>query len=339
MKKSLLWLLVVAISLSMIAVFSITGCKEAAPAAEEEAVPAEEEVAEETTPAEEEPAEEEATEEVTEEKFIVAFSTLQTADPANMQRIQGMETFFKEEGVEFEVASADIDINKQMADIEGFISKKVDAIIIQALDSVALGSVVADANKAGIPVILDDISVEGCEYFAFVHSDHYKVGVIPAEEMVKRMNEEGKVVYLHYPMITSCRDREAGWDAVFSQYPDIEVVDRKLAGTSDTNIAAVEDFLQAYPDLKGICCVNDQVALDALGVVEEKGKEGQVMIIGGSGIPDAVEKIKAGSAFIATADQQGELEGKVCAEMALAAIRGEEISLKEIVIPVKLITK
>ena len=48
MKKTLLWLVVVLVSFSMVASFSLTGCKEEkAVAAEEEAAPAEEEVVEE----------------------------------------------------------------------------------------------------------------------------------------------------------------------------------------------------------------------------------------------------------------------------------------------------
>ena len=69
MKKSLLWLLIVLLSVSMIATFSFAGCKkeeaaEEAPAEEEaaEEAPAEEEAAEEA------PAEEAAAEEVAEEE-------------------------------------------------------------------------------------------------------------------------------------------------------------------------------------------------------------------------------------------------------------------------------
>ena len=54
MKKSLLWVIVVLLSVSMIAVFSLAGCKEA----EKVAAPAEEEVTEEEAPAEEEASEE-----------------------------------------------------------------------------------------------------------------------------------------------------------------------------------------------------------------------------------------------------------------------------------------
>jgi len=54
MKKSLMWLLVVLLSVSMIATFSLAGCKEKE-VVEEEAPPAEEEApAEEAPPAEEE---------------------------------------------------------------------------------------------------------------------------------------------------------------------------------------------------------------------------------------------------------------------------------------------
>ena len=61
MKKTLLWLLVLAVSISMLVSFSLAGCKKEEAPAEEEAVEVEEEeAAEEAAPTEEEAAEEEA---------------------------------------------------------------------------------------------------------------------------------------------------------------------------------------------------------------------------------------------------------------------------------------
>ncbi|WP_340188944.1 substrate-binding domain-containing protein [Escherichia coli] len=51
---------------------------------------------------------------------------------------------------------ANQDLNKQLSDVEDFITKKVDAIIISPVDSKGVQAAIIKADKAGIPVITVD---------------------------------------------------------------------------------------------------------------------------------------------------------------------------------------
>lgn len=277
------------------------------------------------------------TEKTTGKKLVFAFSNVQSNNPATLLRIKGMKEYLDKQGVELLVAGGELDINKQIADVENFIAKKVDAIILQPLDSKAIVPAIEEANKAGIPVIMEDINAEGGKTEGFVHGDCYMAGYLVGEELGKRMNGEGEVAIINYPMVSSVRAFEAGEVAALSVYPDIKIVARQVGGAPEANIATVENWIKTYPNLKGIIAPNDAMAFDALTAVKAAGKEEQIMICGIGGIPEAVEEIKKGGAFIASSYWDLELEGRMAAELALKVVKGEEILLREIVIPVALI--
>ena len=56
------------------------------------------------------------------------------------------------------VVDASRDNSKQQSQVEDFISQKVAAIVLTPYDSQAIGSAIAEANKAGIPVFTADIA-------------------------------------------------------------------------------------------------------------------------------------------------------------------------------------
>src|SRR5262249_41036506 len=69
-------------------------------------------------------------------------------------------------GVKVEVYSVSSHeaVEEQVSAVESLISRKVDAIILAAVDSKGLAPVVDKATAAGIPVILVDSGVQGAKY-------------------------------------------------------------------------------------------------------------------------------------------------------------------------------
>ena len=59
-------------------------------------------------------------------------------------------------------------VEEQVSAVESLISRKVDAIILAAVDSKGLSPVVDKATAAGIPVILADSGVQGAKYVTVV---------------------------------------------------------------------------------------------------------------------------------------------------------------------------
>src|SRR5665648_1277300 len=86
--------------------------------------------------------------------------------------------------VELVVMDAQNDPAKQVSDIEDLIQKKVDVILLNPTDADALVPAVEQANKAGIPLLTIDRSVNGGDVALHIASDNVKGGGMAAAYLV-----------------------------------------------------------------------------------------------------------------------------------------------------------
>ena len=92
----------------------------------------------------------------------------------------------EQNGDELIVRNPELDTDKQNEQIEEFISKKVDGIFVNPIDSKKLPSL-ESARKAGIPVIAIDASVDNTDLIdCVIESDNYNAGVLCAQNMMKK---------------------------------------------------------------------------------------------------------------------------------------------------------
>lgn len=194
-------------------------------------------------------------------------------------------------GYKLIITSADFDLGKQISQIEDFISRKVDAIIVCPVDSKGIGSGIAEANNAGIPVFTADIAAEEGYVVSHIASDNVQGGKLAGEYLAKILNGKGQVAIVNQPAITSVLDRVAGFNEVMSNYPDISIVaDVNGQGVRDRSLQVTADVLQANPNLNGIFGINDDSALGALDAVNQFNKK-EIVIIGYDATPPAVDAI------------------------------------------------
>ncbi len=195
------------------------------------------------------------------------------------------------------ITSADFDLGKQIDQIEDFISRKVDAIIVCPVDSKGIGPGIEQANKAGIPVFTADIQAEEGNVVCHVASDNVAGGKLAGEYIAKFLNEKGNVGIINQPAITSVLDRVKGFKEAISKYPGLKIVaDVNGMGVRDRALQAAADALQAHPDLNAIFGINDDSALGALDAVEQFHKKG-IVIVGYDATPPAVNAILSGSSL------------------------------------------
>ena len=85
-------------------------------------------------------------------------------------------------GYETIVVSGDYDISKQKNQVSDFIVQGVDVIVLTPINSKSIGTSVAEANEAGIPVFTADIAVlaEGVEIVSHIATDNYQAGRVAA---------------------------------------------------------------------------------------------------------------------------------------------------------------
>jgi ribose transport system substrate-binding protein len=209
----------------------------------------------------------------------------------------GLNTEADSNGYQLIVTSADFDLGKQISQVEDFISRKVDAIIICPVDSKGIAPAIEEANKAGIPVFTADIQAEGGDVISHVASDNVDGGKLAGEYLAKALNGKGNIAIIDQPAITSVLDRVQGFKDVISKYPNMKIVaDVNGMGVRDRALQAATDVLQAHPNLDGIFGINDDSALGALDAVDQFNRKG-ILIVGYDATPPARKAILDGTAL------------------------------------------
>ena len=96
--------------------------------------------------------------------------------------------------MEVEIRSVRDDSKKQIADIEYFISKKVDVLVVSPNESAELTPVITKAFQSGIPVILLDRKIDNDQYTAYVGGDNRQIGYMAAEYIIALLKGKGDVI-------------------------------------------------------------------------------------------------------------------------------------------------
>ncbi len=221
------------------------------------------------------------------------------------QFYQNMESGMKAEaakyGYKLIVVDANRDNAKQQSQVEDFISNKVDAIVLTPYDSTAIGSAIAEANAAKIPVFTADIastSKRG-KVVAHIASDNVQGGGEAGKLMCAAVGKTGTVAIIDEPEVTSVQDRVRGFKAALaSGCPGVKVVaDVDAGGQRDKANSDMSDLLQSNPHLKGVFGINDDSALGALTAIRAAGLTGKIAIIGYDATPEARTAIAAGEMY------------------------------------------
>jgi len=242
MKKSLLWLVVLVISVSMIATFSLSGCKK-------EVAPAEEEAVEEAAPAEEE---------VPAKKFNVGFSnglithSWRTQMTADLVQEFG---YYKGQGIvdKLSIQHAGYDVDLQISQIRNLINSGIDLLLINPNSLSALDPVIEEANEKGILVFAIDQSVTSDIAYQIVPDQVVWMTAL-AEYVIGRIGEKGDVVYMSgYDGSPANTDRDTGVTQTLAKYPDVKLL-TKVNGNWDPSTAqqAMATVLAAFPKIDAV---------------------------------------------------------------------------------------
>jgi ribose transport system substrate-binding protein len=222
---------------------------------------------------------------------VIGVTLLKRGDIFYLNLEEALKKEAAKNNYELVITSADFDLGKQIAQIEDFISRKVDAIIVCPVDSKGVGQGISEANKANIPVFTADIAAQEGKVVAHIASDNVAGGRLAGEYLVKLLNGTGKLAVINEPAITSVLDRVQGFKEAISKFPNIKLIaDVNGQGVRDRSLQVTMDVLQANPDLNGIFGINDESALGALDAVQQFNKN-NLVIVGYDATPPAVDAI------------------------------------------------
>jgi len=240
-----------------------------------------------------------------------------------------LEEGFREQAAadhfELVVTSAEFDLGKQISQIEDFVARKVDAVIVCPVDSKGVGPGIRKANDAGIPVFTADIAAQEGNVVSHIASDNVAGGRLAGEYLAKALNGKGRVAIINNPVATSVLDRVQGFREAIGKYPGIAVVaDVNGEAVRDKSLQATTDVLQGNPQLDGIFGINDASALGALDVVQQFKRAG-IIIIGYDATPPAADAITRGTALKADVIQYPKKIGTVTIDMIHDYFAGKKV--------------
>ena len=221
-------------------------------------------------------------------------------------------------GYEIKAVSHDDDATKQSELFDNAISDKAAAIICDNAGADATMAAVRKAREANIPTFLIDreINASGIAISQIV-ANNYQGAKGVAEAFVEAMGEKGTYAeLLGKESDTNAGVRSGAFHEVIDQYPDMKMVAQQTANWEQTEAnSKTETILQSNPDIKGIICGNDTMAVGAAAAVKNAGLDGKISIIGVDGSDEAAAAIKAGS-MTGTALQQAALIAEMAVEQA-----------------------
>ena len=126
-------------------------------------------------------------------------------------------------------------------------------------------------------------------------SNNYQGVQLVAEYWVGLMGEKGDYVELvGKESDTNAGVRSQSYHDVIDQYPGLRMVARQSANWSQPEaFQKMESIIQANPNIKGVICGNDTMAMGAYAALQAAGK-GNVVVVGFDGSNDVRDSILAG---------------------------------------------
>jgi len=240
----------------------------------------------------------------------------------------GADSAGKEFGAEvvWKGPTQETDIAGQIAIIEDYINKGIDAIVLAACDAQGLIPVLEKAQQKGIPVITIDSGVDSDIPFSFIATDNILAAEKAAQKLAELIGAEGEVACIPFvPGAATSNWREQGFVEEIKKYPDIELLPIRYSQSEVAiGMAVTEDLLTGHPDLKGIFAANEAGTIGVIQALKTKNKIGQVNVVGFDAASNEVNALQAGEidALIVQDPFKMGYEG---VKAAMMSIKGESV--------------
>ncbi len=240
---------------------------------------------------------------------------------------------------EVQAPPQEMDKEKQFALVQTEVGKKVDAICIAPADSKGIVPALKAAQDAGVLVVNLDNKVDKPTADAqnvvlggYVGADNEAGGKLAGEALVTALNGKGNVAILEgIRGADNAEARKRGFTDAANGKLNV-VASETAEWDTEKAYQKMQSILAAHPDLAGVFCANDMMAVGAMKAIAEAGKNGKITVVGYDNIP-AVQPSLASGAMLATIEQHPDLMGKYGAKMAVGILNGSVPKGGEIYVP------
>lgn len=278
-------------------------------------------------------------------KIRIGFSTKAQFSPFFAKMQETAKAYASELGIEVLCQAPDVETNitAQVEIIENFISNGVDAIVMAPCDAVMLNSTILKANKAGIPVILindsinaQDLQQQGGDYITYVGVKQYDAAALAGKWVAENYPDGAKVCIIDGVLgVDLFNQRLSGFtDQLTGKF---EVLGNQPADAERNKAFDVmQNFLTAFPKIDVVFASCDEMALGAAEAIEQAGRTGEIAVIGFDGNDDALEALRDAK-LSADVVQDAETMATLAIDAAMDTLQGKSVD-KEIYSPTYLVT-
>ncbi|UVS79121.1 ABC transporter substrate-binding protein [Actinokineospora sp. UTMC 2448] len=233
-------------------------------------------------------------------------------------------------GVELKFSDAQQKQENQIKAIRSFIQQKVDVIAFSPVVETGWDTVLLEAKRADIPVILTDRAIDSEDtslYKTFLGSDFVEEGRKAGQWVVD--NTQGAVNVVELQGTTGAApaiDRKTGFEEVIAARPDIKIVATQSGDfTRSGGKQVMEAFLKSTPDIDVVYAHNDDMGLGAIEAIKAAGKKPgtDIKIVTVDAVKDGMTALANGEInFIVECNP---LLGEQLMDLAAKVVAGEEV--------------
>jgi inositol transport system substrate-binding protein len=242
------------------------------------------------------------------------------------------------------------DVNKQLSEIQNFVASKVDAIIVNPVDTDATAAISKLAADAKIPLVYVNRQPANLDSLppgqAFVASNESDSGTLETKQVCKLLKDAGKGkganIYVMEGILSNQSARQRTQDVLdVMATPDcnfIKIIDQQTANYQrDEAQSLMANWLTTGTKFDAVIANNDEMAIGALQAMKASGMDTKAVIVGGiDSTQDALASMKAGDLKV-TVFQDAAGQGKGSVDAAVKLAKGDKVD-KTVWIPFQLVT-
>lgn len=234
----------------------------------------------------------------------IGFSQVTLQSPFYVQLRDGAKAAAAKDGDTLIFLDANGDISKQNNDIQDLLTQKVDVLIIDPVNPDSVGASLEAASAKGVPVIAVDRAING-SVATTIGRDNVKMGELSGGALLAALKAknvtDGEIIEIQGDAGgTVMQQRRKGFHTAFAGTA-FKIIDGPYSEYMRANaVTAMQDLLQAHPKVKAVFAHNDDMAMGALQVLNERGRR-DVLVAGVDGLSEAINAIANGDQYVATA--------------------------------------
>jgi ABC-type sugar transport system substrate-binding protein len=258
---------------------------------------------------------------------------------------KGIEKSAEDAKQPVQIEIADDDVQKQLSQIQNFIAAKVDAIIVNAVDTSATGPMTKLANDAGIPIVYvnrEPIDVDALgDKGAFVASNEADSGTLQTKEVCRLLGGKGDILVMQGDLANQAaimRTKDVHDVIATPECSGLKIIDEQTAGWDPVKAQdLMTNWIAAGHKPAAVIANNDNMAIGAINAMKSAGWDMKDVVVAGiDATQEALAYMKAGDLDV-TVFQDAFGQGSGAVDAAIKLAKGEKVETK-VWIPFQLVT-